>query len=132
MKVDGSCHCGAITFEADVEPETARICHCTDCQQLTGTAFRSTVQARAETFVLRGSPTLYVKTADSGNKRTHAFCPTCGAPVFAAALPNPKTYSVRLGSLRQRHEIRPRAQYWCRSALPWSTSVEGLEKHDRQ
>ena len=38
MKIDGGCHCGAIAYEAEVDPEKTSICHCTDCQQLTGTA----------------------------------------------------------------------------------------------
>src|SRR5262249_56617058 len=63
MRVDGRCHCGAITFEAEVDPESTGICHCTDCQALTGTAFRVTVKAPADRFVLRGKPTVYVKTA---------------------------------------------------------------------
>ncbi|WP_363311428.1 GFA family protein [uncultured Devosia sp.] len=35
-----SCHCGVITFDAIIGPEKVRICHCTDCQQLSGAAFR--------------------------------------------------------------------------------------------
>jgi len=58
MHIDGRCHCGAISYEAEVEPETTGICHCTDCQALTGTAFRVTVKAPAEHFVLRGKPTI--------------------------------------------------------------------------
>ena len=34
-KVQGRCHCGAISYEAEVEPCTAYICHCQDCQMLT-------------------------------------------------------------------------------------------------
>ena len=134
MRVDGSCHCGAITFEAEVDPETTGICHCSDCQALTGTAFRATVRAQAEPFVLRGKPTIYVKTADSGRKRVHAFCPTCGSPIYATSAENPTAYSLRLGTIRQRKELRPRKQTWCASALPWSMNVEALdlEGHDRQ
>jgi hypothetical protein len=43
MKVEGSCHCGQISFEAEVDPLTVSICHCTDCQTLTGSAYRVTV-----------------------------------------------------------------------------------------
>ena len=43
MKVTGRCHCGQISFEAEIDPTQVRICHCTDCQTLTGTAFRTTV-----------------------------------------------------------------------------------------
>ena len=134
MHVDGQCHCGAITFEAEVDPETTGICHCSDCQALTGTAFRVTVRAPAEHFVLRGKPTIYVKMADSGRKRAHAFCPTCGTPIYATSAENPTLYSLRLGTIRQRKEFVPRKMIWCGSALPWSMDVEGLdlESHDRQ
>ena len=134
MHIDGRCHCGAITFEAEVDPETTGICHCTDCQTLTGTAFRVTVKAPAEHFVLRGTPTIYLKTAESGRKRAHAFCPTCGSPIYATSAENPTVYGLRLGLIRQRKELRPRRESWCTSALPWSTKVEALdlERHERQ
>lgn len=132
MRIDGRCHCGAITFEAEVDPETTGICHCTDCQALTGSAFRVTVKAPAERFVLRGTPTLYVKTADSGRKRVHAFCPTCGSPIYATSADDPRVYGLRVGCIRQKKELRPRRQSWCASALPWSMSLEGLERHERQ
>jgi hypothetical protein len=33
IKVGGRCHCGAITYEADVHPARVMVCHCTDCQR---------------------------------------------------------------------------------------------------
>jgi hypothetical protein len=30
MKIDGGCHCGYITYEAEADPEKTTICHCTD------------------------------------------------------------------------------------------------------
>jgi hypothetical protein len=133
MRVDGRCHCGALTFTGEVDPETCGICHCTDCQNLTGSAYRVTVRASAATFVLHGEPTVYVKTAESGTQRAHAFCPTCGTPIYAtAATPNPTVYSLRVGTLRQRRDLPPpRQQTWCRSALPWSMDIERIEGHDR-
>jgi hypothetical protein len=75
MKIDGHCHCGEITFQAEVDPDALNICHCTDCQTLSGTAFRVNIPAPADHFVLlSGTPKTYVKTAESGNKRLHAFC----------------------------------------------------------
>ena len=57
MKIDGCCHCGAIAYEAEIDPETVGICHCADCQQLTGTAFRVTAFAPGSAFrILRGAP----------------------------------------------------------------------------
>jgi hypothetical protein len=39
MKIDGRCHCGYITYEAEIDPEKVMICHCADCQTLSGSAF---------------------------------------------------------------------------------------------
>ena len=95
MKIDGHCHCGEITFEAEVDPDAFNICHCTDCQTLSGTAFRVNIPAPTEHFVLlSGTPKTYVKTAESGNKRLHAFCGSCGTPIYADRAP----LQARLGS----------------------------------
>ena len=61
MKIDGGCHCGYITYSAEIDPEDVGICHCTDCQTLTGTAFRTSVRADKEAFHLQGQPKIYVK-----------------------------------------------------------------------
>ncbi len=134
MKIEGSCHCGRITYEAVVDPETVSICHCTDCQTLTGSVYRANIPAAAETFVLRGGPPkIYIKTAESGNKRAHAFCPDCGSPIYASAISDPPTYSLRIGSIKQRNElIRPKRQIWCNSALPWSMDIRDVPQSSRQ
>jgi hypothetical protein len=129
MRVDGRCHCGRITYEATVEPEKASICHCTDCQMLSGSAFRVTVPAPKGTFsLLTGRPGIYVKTADSGAKRTHAFCPDCGTPVYSSAAVDPSSYTLRVGCLRQRAQLRPRMQKYCGSALEWAMNLDGVAK----
>ena len=52
MKIDGACHCGHITYEAEIDPEKIVICHCTDCQTLSGTAFRTVTHSREGSFKL--------------------------------------------------------------------------------
>jgi len=36
MKIDGRCHCGYVSFEAEADPETTTLCNCTDCQTMSG------------------------------------------------------------------------------------------------
>ena len=75
MKVSGRCYCGQISFEAEIEPDKVRVCHCTDCQTLSGSAFRANVPVVQGTFVLqKGEPKTFFKSADSGNRIVHAFC----------------------------------------------------------
>jgi hypothetical protein len=133
MKVAGSCHCGQIAFEAEIDPGRVRVCHCTDCQMLSGSAFRANVPVLPRTFVLKsGTPKIYVKTADSGNKREQAFCPECGTPIYSAGPGDPPSYSLRVGTLDRRAELLPARQIWCRSALPWSMDMAGVERIERQ
>ncbi len=122
MKVEGACHCGYVTFIADVDPETAAICHCTDCQTLAGAPFRMVVATRLGEFALRsGEPTVYVKTtAESGRPREQAFCPRCGTPIYATSVgPGPKVYNLRTGTLRERGDLEPKRQIWTRSRIGW-------------
>jgi hypothetical protein len=106
---DGRCHCGEITFEAEVDPDAPHICRCTDCQTLSGSAFRMNILASGEHFVLRGTPKTYIKTAESGNKRLHAFCGTCGTPIYACGVDNPQIYGLRVGTITRRAAFAPAA-----------------------
>jgi hypothetical protein len=132
MKVEGACHCGNIRYEAELDPEMVGICHCTDCQALSGSAYRVSARVSADSFVLSGGPpTVYIKTADSGTKRAHAFCPLCGSPIYAAAPENPPTYSLRVGALKQRADLPPVRQIWCGSAVPWSMDISEIPRSER-
>jgi hypothetical protein len=134
MKVQGACHCGQISFEAEVDPAKVNLCNCTDCQVLTGSGFRVSVTVPSETFRLHsGLPSIYIKTGDSGNQRAHAFCPTCGTPVYACAVAeNPPSYTLRVGNLKQRAELAPRTRTWCRSALAWAQDVSAVPGREKQ
>lgn len=128
MKVEGRCHCGAIRFEATVDAARTSLCHCTDCQTLSGTAFRVSAAAAAETFhVLSGTPKEYIKIAASGARRIQAFCSDCGTALYAKAADVPGPVNIRAGTLRQRHQLRPVRQIWCCSALEWMPALENLE-----
>lgn len=133
MKIDGGCHCGKITYEAEIDPEKVGICHCTDCQTISGTAYRTNVPTEKNTFrLLTGEPRLYVKTADSGNRRVHGFCADCGTPLFSTGEADRESYGLRIGSIRQRSQLRPRSQGWCRSAQPWAMDISALPQYPRQ
>ena len=106
MRIDGSCHCGFIKYEGEADPEKAMVCHCTDCQTLSGSAFRTVVPVSSDTF--------------RGNKRQQAFCPKCGSPIFSTSPdPGPKLYMIRTGTIRQRDSFVPKVQLWSRSKQRW-------------
>lgn len=116
-------------MEAVVDPARVTICHCTACQNLTGTAYRVTVAASAEGFRLtRGSPKTYIKIADSGNKRAQVFCPECGSHLYAHAdIERPEHFGLRVGCLLERAALVPSKRVWCESALASSENLLGLQ-----
>ena len=135
MKIDGACSCGNITIEGEADPAAVSVCHCTDCQTATGTAFRVSIPVSGATLKVTGQPTTYIKTtADSGNPRAQAFCPKCGSPLYSTTPgEGPQAmYIVRVGILRQRDQLEPKRQIWWRSARPWVTGLEGIRKIEKQ
>ena len=135
MKVEGRCHCGAITYEAEVDPDQTAICNCTDCQTLSGSAFRTILPVPEAAFrLLSGSPKIYVKTGESGSRREQTFCGDCGSPLYAAAANSTenRVLNLRVGTILQRAELVPRKQYWHRSALGWLGSVNDIPAAEKQ
>ncbi len=136
MKIDGRCQCGHITFEGEADPAKAWVCHCTDCQAGTGTAFRINVPVPGNSFrLLSGTPTIFIKTtAESGTPRAQTFCPKCGSPIYSTTPGDgPKeSYTVRIGILRQRDQFVPKKQNWVRSALPWLDGLVVVQKNEKQ
>jgi len=134
MKIDGRCHCGYISYEAEIDLERIVVCHCTDCQTLSGSAFRTVALTRENAFkLLSGEPKIYVKTGESGTKRVQSFCPECGTPIYSSPVGNgPKVYGVRVGTARQRDQLVPKTQLWCRSSQRWLADLGAVRQIEGQ
>lgn len=131
MHITGGCRCGELRYEADVDPATLGICHCTDCQVLSGSAFRATIRTQPGTFrFVQGTPRIYVKTAESGRPREQSFCGTCGSPIYSRA-PGVDDFSLRAGTIDQRAQLTPAAQIWTRSRVPWLDAIADLPAFER-
>ena len=134
MKIDGSCHCGEVKFQAEVDPEKVVICNCTDCQTLSGSAFRINVFVEESNLnFLSGEPVEYIKTGESGNKRAQAFCSNCGTGLYATrAGEGPKVYGLRVGTVHQRDKLVPKRQAWLRSQLKWLSDLDSIPGMETQ
>lgn len=135
MKITGGCHCGFITIEGEIDPERVSICHCTDCQARTGSAFGVSVPVPGNTFKMTGQPTTYLKTtAESGNPRLQAFCPRCGSSIYSTTPGDGRqaAYMVRVGILKERDRLVPKRQNWFRSAMPWLAGIDAIHKNAKQ
>jgi hypothetical protein len=104
----GGCACGAIRYKVDDEPMVMTDCQCGDCQRRSGTGHGSYLTfPRRATVTLNGQATHWDIAADSGNVKTHAFCPTCGSPVYLTFAAAPDLFTVHAGSLDDPGRYKP-------------------------
>ena len=128
MKVTGKCHCGKIEFNALIDPEQVMICHCTDCQMMASSPYRVSVKMDVKDFqFIKGSPKVYIKTADSGTRRVQAFCGDCATPLYSEPVEKAEKRALRIGSLNERAKLIPKKQIWCRSALDWAGDLSEIK-----
>jgi hypothetical protein len=94
----GSCHCGAVTFEADLDlTQSSYRCNCSICRR---TRFWPAV-AKPENFrLLSGEPVL-TQYLFNTRKNQHYFCRLCGVRAFGVGTETPigKMYGVNIGCL---------------------------------
>lgn len=132
MKIDGKCLCGYITYEGVVDPEKVAICHCSDCQNHSASAFG--LVAHLEDFTLTsGTLKTYQKVAESGTRRALTFCPECGTRIYAKTVGGGTAFwGLRVGTCSQRSQLPPKMQVWCDSRLPWVGDLVDVPEFPRQ
>ena len=130
---EGGCICGSIRYRMDAEPLAVSVCHCTDCQRHSGTAFVLSMPVFKEAVsVVRGSPALYEIRLPSGHIRNGAFCANCSTRLWG----NPRRFEqvliVRPGTLDDAATFEPVAHIWTRSKQPWVAIPAGVATFDEQ
>ena len=133
MQVTARCHCGQLTISAQIDPQKVFVCFCTDCQKMSGTAFRTVTPALQGTVRVEGQVTHYVKTADSGNLRVQGFCPVCGSQMYSKTNGNEPAYVLRVGAIEQASALKPSVKLWQRSQWSWVerlSEVPGCEHQE--
>ena len=83
----GKCLCGSASVSYTGEPKLKALCHCTDCQKITGSAFSTNFLIPEENFkVESGNLKEYEKTGFSGKPIISYFCPDCGTTLYRRAV----------------------------------------------
>lgn len=116
----GQCRCGHIQYRVVQEPRFTFACHCTDCQQLTSSAFSLGMAVPRDGFELHGEAHCWEKMSDSGGWSRQFTCPTCAGWTHTITENSPDIVIVRTSTLHDHRWVRPVAQIFTRSALPWA------------
>jgi hypothetical protein len=117
--IEGGCLCGSVRYSADTEPVFVGVCHCTDCQRFTGSAFGTVVALAAPALKLTGTLKTFTKSGDTGKSIHRRFCPECGSGIIDEAEAFPGVVMVNVGTLDDRSWVKPQSEVFCDSAQPW-------------
>jgi hypothetical protein len=113
----GRCACGGVRFAVSAPFESARYCHCHNCQRRTGTSSSANARLRAEAFeVLEGAELLRSWQPEGGQAKW--YCAGCGGHLFSRPQGAEHLF-VRLGVLEGDPGIRPSYRQWISSAASW-------------
>lgn len=128
----GGCACGAVRYEIGDAPLVMSDCQCRDCQRRSGTGHGSylTFPSKARVRV-EGRAATWQVTADSGNVKTHAFCPSCGAPVYLTFSAMPDLFTIHAASLDDPSRYQPAAVTYTVRGHVWDQLAEGPVKFDK-
>jgi hypothetical protein len=128
----GGCACGAIRYETGSEPVFQNHCQCIDCRKRSGTGHGSylTFPQRSEVKVT-GTASQWRVTADSGNDKVHAFCPTCGTPVYLTFVAMPDLIAIHAASLDDPDLFVPQALTYSGRGPAWDTMDPSLAAFEK-
>ena len=130
--LNGGCLCGAVRYECSADSAMSALCYCTDCQHATGSAFSAGFMVPKESFkLLKGDLKGFEITADSGNKLTRNFCPTCGSAVMNGFSAMPSVVEIAAGSLDDTSRFKPMMSIYVSSAPEWATIHTDIPKYPK-
>lgn len=79
MNYTGGCHCGAVRYSVEGNPQLVALCHCSDCRKSAGAPMVGWAAfAEGELTVEQG----VVTTHNSSGEAMRSFCPRCGTGLF--------------------------------------------------
>jgi hypothetical protein len=125
-----SCSCGNLTVTTRGEPVRISICHCHDCQRRTGSVFGVQARFARSDATIEGPSTSWMRTADSGNRIAHHFCPSCGTTVYYLPEAEPELIAVAVGAFADASFPAPRVSVYESRRHSWVAVPPDVDHFD--
>ena len=133
MAFKGRCLCGSTAYESSADPVAFMLCHCRDCQYVSGGEPAAVVVVPKDAFALtKGEVKGFAVKGESGKLVERQFCPTCGTPMFSALKGMPDLWAIKAGTMDDASKLKPTAFIWTKSAQPWAHLDKAMPSFERQ
>jgi hypothetical protein len=115
------CSCGSLRAAATGEPALLGVCHCTECQRRTGSAFGVSIYFPKEQVHAEGPSKVYGRGSDSGRKIEQHLCPDYGSTVFWYSESRPDLIGIAFGVFADPSMPWPSVSVWETTRHSWVT-----------
>jgi hypothetical protein len=130
---EGGCQCGTVRYRLLGEPLDFYVCHCSECQHQSGSAFGMSLIVAAASFELvSGELKQFTRRCDSGGSLACCFCPTCGTRIHHRRGADSLTLSLKPGTLDDTSWLAPEQHIWTRSKQPWTPIPKASRRFDAE
>lgn len=126
MRVSGQCLCGAVRYAGDADPHFQVKCYCTDCRKTSAAGHAAMMGFPADAISISGEVKEFHSKADSGADVMRAFCPTCGAGVYARNAAMPQMIFLRASTLDDPNLFAPQLVVYASRAPAWDPVSAGV------
>ena len=125
--ITGGCLCGALRYRADGKVLAQGLCHCRNCQRLSGGGHVGWLCFPEQSVTVEGATLSYAATGGSGSTATRFSCPTCHSIVYGTAEVMPGLLNIYAGSLDDTSHFKPEIAIFTRSRPAWDDSSRNLQ-----
>ena len=127
----GGCQCGQVRYTINALPYVFYLCHCTECQRHTSSAFGESLRVNTSDLRIDGNLKTFRRVSEAGSVREGHLCPDCGVRIVhgtaASAMVN-----VKAGTLDDTAWLVPAGHIWVRSKQRFVAIGADELTYDRQ
>lgn len=128
----GGCQCGDVRYTIRGEPLGLAVCHCSECQRQSGSAFGMSMIVPREAFSVTGETRSFTRKTDAGGELECVFCPRCGTRLYHSPSRLGAVLNVKAGTLDDTSGLAPSAHVWTKRRQPWVVIPEGVPCFEEQ
>ena len=116
----GACQCGAVEYQVNGTAINLFVCHCTQCQKQSSSAFGMALWIKDFCINrLTGEVGTWCRPTPTGYELRGEICIECGTRIFHRHSANEQVLSVKPGTLNSTKALKPVGHIWTSEAQSW-------------
>ena len=115
---EGGCICSGVRYSLLEDPLELHVCHCLNCQTVSGSAFIMCMPVHTRSIeLLSGTPKLFSFDTQDGLTKRNWRCQDCGSCLWGEI--SPEFLALQAGTLDDTSWLKPIAHIFTSRRQPW-------------